>query len=237
MNTLSQNITQSGEHNVTFTVEGSEQGSGYLSPVNQTSQFGIVLLQEWWGMNKSITITADTFAAQGFRVICPDLYRGKVAIDHESAGHLMTGLQWQNGLKDVQGAMNYLKSIGCSHVGITGFCMGGALTIASVASLQGFSAAAPFYGIPDLKTYSPSSIQVPVLAHFGELDSLKGFSDKEAALNLEKEMKAAGVNFTLRIWPGANHAFMNQDSVNYLADTANQALEITCQFFKTNFIN
>ena len=235
MKNLPENITTLGEYNVTFPLGNSENGTGYLSNVNNNSDFGIVLLQEWWGLNKSITITADTFAAQGFRVIIPDLYRGKVATDHESAGHLMSGLQWANGLKDVHGAMMYLKNNGCKHVGITGFCMGGALTIAAISSFEGFSAASPFYGIPDLKTYDPRNIKCPVQAHFGELDMIKGFSDVEAARNLETLMKSVGVDFNLNIWKGADHAFMNQDSQNYQKETAQKALELVCKFFKEHF--
>ncbi len=40
-------------------------------------------------MNKSICITGDKFAANGFRVLIPDLYRGVVAKDREHAGHLI----------------------------------------------------------------------------------------------------------------------------------------------------
>mgnify|MGYP002147947028 CR=1 FL=1 len=74
MNNLSSNLTEGCEKNVTFKVEGNEDCHGYLTG---NSEWGLVLIQEWWGLNKSIAVTCDKFAEKGFRVLCPDLYRGK----------------------------------------------------------------------------------------------------------------------------------------------------------------
>lgn len=234
MNTLPENITSIGEKNVTFKVEGREDGHGYLSSENVDSEYGIVLIQEWWGLNKSITLTADRFAKKGFRVLIPDLYRGKVGANAEQAGHLMTGLDFQGAVKDISAAGLYLKSLGCQKVGVTGFCMGGALVIANLASSDVFGAGVPFYGVPDLNYFKLENIKVPVLAHFGDLDKAKGFSDPETAKNLEEKAKEAGVNFTLHLWEGGDHAFMNQDSNHYNPDVAAKALEETVEFFKNN---
>lgn len=229
---LSVNITTEGEKNITFPVEGREDLQGYYSKENTDSELGLVLIQEWWGLNKSITITADNFAKKGFRVVIPDIYRGKVGKNHEEAGHLYKGLDFDGAAKDVAAAGQYLKSIGCKKVGVTGFCMGGALAIASLTIPNVFDAGVPFYGIPDLSKYKLENIKVPVLGHFGELDKAVGFCDVAAAKNLEEKAKAAGVNFTLHIWEGADHAFMNQDSKNYNPTVAKDALEETVEFFK-----
>jgi carboxymethylenebutenolidase len=82
----------------------------------------------------------------------------------------MGGLDWDGAVKDIKGACDYLKSLGCTKVGILGFCMGGALTIASICKYESFSAAAPFYGIPDLKYNDVSKIKCPVFAYFAEKD-------------------------------------------------------------------
>jgi dienelactone hydrolase len=55
--------------------------------------------------------------------------------------------------------------------------MGGALTFASLSSIKGFKAGGVFYGIPDLNIFRLDKITVKVIAHFGKLDPLKGFSD------------------------------------------------------------
>jgi carboxymethylenebutenolidase len=228
---LSDNITSLGLINCTYNVENCEDGKGYLSQENTTSEIGLVLIQEWWGLNKSITLTSDKFARNGFRVLCPDMYRGKIGKNSEEAGHLMGNLDWPNALLLIKSAGEYLKSLGCKKVFITGFCMGGALTIATIASFNVFDGAVPFYGVPDLTKFDLSNVKCPVVAHFGDLDQAKGFSDPEAAKNLEKNALEKGVNFKLRMWENVDHAFMNQDSHRYNADAAEKAIVETCEFF------
>lgn len=99
-------------------------------------------------------ITADIFAkAGGWRVLVVDVYRGKMGKNREEAGHLYHGLDWNGAVVDINAAKEFLLKNGCKKVGITGFCMGGALCLATAASYQGFDAVAPFYGIPDRKKY------------------------------------------------------------------------------------
>lgn len=230
---LSTNITTQGLLNCKFPNDTLE-GQGYLSPENTTSPMGIILIQEWWGMNKSITLTADKFSKNGFRVLCPDMYSGKIGTNNEEAGHLMGNLDWENALKLIKNAGEYLKSQGCLKVFITGFCMGGALTIATLSTFNNiFSGAVPFYGIPDLTKFDVGNIKCPVIANFGTLDSAKGFSDPEAAKNLEKIAKEKNIDFKLNMWENVDHAFMNQDSKNYNAEAAGKAIVETCEFFKS----
>lgn len=177
-----------GTHNATFKVEGREDGQGYYTN-KHNSEYGLVLLQEWWGLNESIVITADRIAEGGFQIIAPDIYRGKVAKNTEEAGHLLTGLDWEGAIKDIRGAQQFLREKGAKKIGILGFCMGGALTIAAVANLDGFDAAAPFYGIPDQSKVDVSKITCKFEAHFGEKDDHKGFSDPESAQKLIEKIK------------------------------------------------
>lgn len=228
-------ITTHGIRNYTFKVEGKEDGQGYFAEAGRTSEHAIILLQEWWGLNKSICDTAEVFGNEGFAVLAVDIYRGQVADSRERAGHLMGGLDFGSAVFDIISAAKDLKSKGYKKVGITGFCMGGALTLAAVANSDEFSAAVPFYGVPDLSKVPIANIKVPVLAQFGEKDQAKGFSDPETAHNLEKVAKEAGVNFTLHMW-NAGHAFMNQANPHtYDPEIAKQALAESAEFFRKNF--
>lgn len=192
------------------------------------------MIQEWWGMNKSITITADNFAkGSGFVVLTPDLYRGKVAKNREEAGHYFGDLDWANAIGNIIGAVKYLKSKGCKKVGVTGFCMGGALTIMTSASCGDIDAAAPFYGVPDLSKCDVSKIKCPIIAHFGALDQAKGFSDITARQNLENAFKKGNVSYEIKVWEKADHAFMNQDSHAYNPDVAKEAFAHVINWFKT----
>jgi carboxymethylenebutenolidase len=171
---------------------------------------GLVVVQEWWGVNDQIKNRAAWFASHGFHAVVPDLYRGKVATDHEEAGHLMNDLDWPGAVADIAAAAEYLKTHGAKKVGVVGYCMGGALSFASGVHVPALSAAAPFYGIPQKQLADVSKIKIPVQAHFGKLDSMKGFSDPEAAAAVERDLKAAGVPHEVCHYENAGHAFTRE---------------------------
>jgi len=104
------------------------------------------------------------------------------------------------------------SNYGCEKIGILGFCMGGALTLAALSKYPDlFYAGSPFYGIPDLSIYPLSNIKAPVLAHFGEKDDMKGFSDPESVEKLSEKAKELKLDFTIKTYPNAGHAFMNSE--------------------------
>jgi len=235
MLSLSENITSVGTSNVTYPIPGQDDGQGYLTGPVTPGSIGIVMIQEWWGMNKSINNTADKWAAAGgFVVLTPDLYKGKVAKDAEQAGHYMGGLDWPGAIANIISAVTYLKSKGATKVGVTGFCMGGALTIVSTANTDQIDASIAFYGVPDLSKLDLTKIKAPLKAVFGDLDQAKGFSDITARQNLDAALNSAGVtNYEIKVYEGANHAFMNADSTNYNADIAKISFEDSIAWFKT----
>ncbi|KAF3966651.1 hypothetical protein CMV_009269 [Castanea mollissima] len=173
---------------------------------------GIVVLQEWWGVDFEIKNHAEKISqlGPGFKALIPDLYRGKVGLDVAEAQHLMDGLDWQGAVKDICASVNWLKANGSKKVGVTGFCMGGALSIASSVLAPEVDAVVAFYGVPSSELADPAQAKAPVQAHFGELDNFVGFSDVTAAKALEEKLKASGVPYEVHIYPGNAHAFMNR---------------------------
>ncbi|KAG6474813.1 protein usf [Zingiber officinale] len=172
---------------------------------------GIVVLQEWWGVDFEVKNHALHIAQlnPGYRTLIPDLYRGKVGLDAAEAQHLMDGLDWQGAVKDIEASINWLKATGSSKVGVTGYCMGGALSIASGVLVPQVDAVVAFYGVPSSQLADPASAKAPIQAHFGELDNVVGFSDVTAAKALEEKLKSSGVPHEVYIYPGCAHAFMN----------------------------
>ena len=63
------------------------------------------------------------------------------------------------------------------QAGVTGFCMGGALSIASSVLVPEVDAVVAFYGVPSSELADPAQAKAPVQAHFGDLDNFVGFSD------------------------------------------------------------
>jgi dienelactone hydrolase len=59
---LHADITTSGTRNFTFKVEGKEDGMGYFSEIGRDAKNAIIVIQEWWGLNKQTCDITDIFA-------------------------------------------------------------------------------------------------------------------------------------------------------------------------------
>jgi carboxymethylenebutenolidase len=186
---------------------------------------GIVLIQEWWGLNEQICAVADRCAAAGFTTLAPDLYRGRLASSADEASHLMTGLDFGDAThQDLAGALAYLQPH-CSKVGVTGFCMGGALTIAAAVHVPGYAAASCFYGIPPAEFADPATIAIPFQGHFADLDD---WCTPAAVNGLEGKLKVPAEIYRYH----AHHAFFNERRPEVFdAACAKQAWERTIAFF------
>lgn len=206
---------------------------GVMVGDSKTTNKGLVVIQEWWGLNDQIVEEAALISTSGFVTLTPDLYRGKIATDNEQAGHLMSNLDWPGAVADIKGAIAYLKSVGCVKVGVTGFCMGGALSLATAALSSEVDAAAPFYGIPGKDLCDLKNIKCPVQCHYGNLDTLEGFSAPKDQEKLEQTLKEAGVKLEFHRYE-ANHAFTNTKGPNYNKDCCDTALKRLCEFMNTN---
>jgi len=185
-------------------------------------------------LNKQIKDKASDFAKQGIITIVPDLYRGKVAIDREEANHLMSELDWMGAIDDVRGAINYLKkNLGVNKVFVTGFCMGGALSLASSVRLgKDLAGAIVYYGIPPKELADPSNVSTRLQLHFGTKDSHPGFSDSKAQDALEKTLKEAGVSHEFYRYDGCEHAFTKYDGPNYNPQAAALSFDRTIDFIR-----
>jgi carboxymethylenebutenolidase len=111
----------------------------------------VIVIQEWWGLNEHNKDIARRYADEGFTAIAPDLYRGKLATNPQEAGQMMQELKTEDGIDTIKNAIDTAREkYGFEHFGITGFCMGGTYSLRAACTLEGISAAAPFYGdIPE----------------------------------------------------------------------------------------
>ena len=187
--------------------------NGYLAEGPGESAPGIVVIQEWWGINDQIRGVADDLASQGYRALVPDLYRGKSALEANEAEHLMKGLDFGVAAgQDIRGAVQYLKSTGSKKVGVTGFCMGGALTLLAAVNVPEADAFVVWYGYPPLEYIDASRIRAPLMAHWATQDGAFPI-DKVPAL--ESKLNDAHVSFEFHRYD-AKHAFANEtaDSKN-----------------------
>lgn len=210
--------------------------NGYLAePAQGASAPGLVVIQEWWGLNDQIKGVADRLAEAGYRAMVPDLYRGKLALEANEAEHLMNDLDFADAAgQDIRGAVQHLKATGSNQVGVTGFCMGGALTVLSSMFVPEADAAVIWYGYPPLEFVDASKIKVPLMGHWATDDEAFAIGGVD---ELEQKLRDAGVTYTFHRY-NAKHAFANETAdtknltfLKYDPTAAELAWERTMAFF------
>jgi carboxymethylenebutenolidase len=186
--------------------DGNDASGYYVEPAAGPQAPGVVIIQEWWGVNDQIRGVARRFAERGYRALVPDLYRGKVGLDAKEAQHLMEGMNFGEAAgQDVRGAVQHLKR-SSSKVAVNGFCMGGAVALLSAANVPELDVAVTWYGFPPLQYLDISKITAPLLGHFAIHDAFFKLEDLDL---LEQKLTEAGVRYTFHRYD-AQHAFANE---------------------------
>ena len=194
---------------ITFKRPDGKDAKGYLANAARGNAPGVVVIQEWWGLSENIKGLVDRFAVAGFDALAPDLYEGVVVPYHDAdaAGKEMNSLNFIEATEqNVRGAAQYLKRNG-AKVGLTGFCMGGAVTIIGAAKIPELTAGVAFYGIPPEQAAKPADVKIPLQGHFANKDD---WCTPQAVDAFEKAMKAAGKDFEAFRYD-ADHAFVNEE--------------------------
>jgi carboxymethylenebutenolidase len=223
--------------NVEFASNGSTAG-GYLALPTSGRGPGVLVLQEWWGLDPSLKIMVDRLAEAGFVALAPDLYHGELAAHDEmdKAGKLMNSLPPDRAARDMSGAIDFLaghEAVTGEALGAMGFCMGGLLTmLISAGRGDRIKAAVPFYGFPppDMEP-DWSGLTAVVRGHMAGNDD---FFAPDAARALEAKLQGMGKDVRFTIHEGAGHAFMNPQ--NPLGNT-DEALAAKCWAEATAFLH
>jgi carboxymethylenebutenolidase len=196
---------------VSFASNGAT-ASGYLCRPEGGTGPGVLVIQEWWGLDPGIKEMTERLAAGGFVALAPDLYHGELAAHDEmdKAGALMSSLPADRAARDMSGAVDHLASLDGvtgSGVGVVGFCMGGMLSfIIATNRPDRVKALVPFYGFPQGDGEPDwSGLAAVVRGHMAEND---GFFGPDAARALEAKLRGMGKDVTLTVHPGTGHAFM-----------------------------
>lgn len=194
---------------VEFASNGSS-ATGYLATPDSGSGPGLVVIQEWWGLNDHIKDVTDRFAAEGFVALAPDLYHGKVIDEPDEAGKEMMALELGRAATDLSGAIDLVRSeSGHERIGVTGFCMGGGLTLTLACQRpDAVAVAVPWYGVIPWENAQPdwSALNGTVVGHIAENDDFFG---PAAAAELEKTLQGLGKDATFHVYAGGEHAFFN----------------------------
>jgi carboxymethylenebutenolidase len=213
-------------------------GTGYLSVPASGSGPGVVVIQEWWGLNDQIKEVCDHYAREGFVALAPDLYRGASTVEPDEAAKMMMALNIEQAAKDMVGAVDYLcahEAVTSSGVGVTGYCMGGGLTL-WLATLRPdtVKAAVPYYGVIPWPAAQPdySKLQAPVQGHYAENDD---FASPEQVKKLEDELRGLGKSVDFTIYTDCDHAFANHHRPEvHHAEHTDAAWRRTIDFLRAN---
>ena len=216
-----------------FSSKSGEVSGAIAAPAGTAKVGGLVVIQEWHGVNDQMKGKVDRFAKEGFLSLCPDLYHGKVATNDQDAAALMNGLDWGRAVQDIGGAVAHLRAHArCNgKVGVLGFCMGGALAFAAALNVDGLSCAVPFYGLPSIPPDQLAKIEIPVQAHFAKRDE---WAKASVAGEVQEKIRAAGGQMDLYVYE-AGHAFMRDtDPSKYDAPSADAAWKRALDFLRTH---
>lgn len=196
---------------VDLKVNGDGAYAYVAQPDDDAKHPGVVLIQEWWGIEPHICDLAQRLAAEGFVVAVPDLYHGKVATEPDDAAKMVMMLR-QNvdrAAREIIGALETLKAmpnVEPKKLGLMGFCVGGFLAYKVAERYKDLGAVVPFYGGGyDPTPEEAAQVNAPILAIYGRRDRSIPMLQVE---KIERMYKEAGKDIAVKVYD-AGHAFLN----------------------------
>lgn len=204
--------------------------SGYLAQASDASAPGVVVIQEWWGVQGQIRGICDRYAAAGYNAIAPDLYAGRAVPYHNSASAAaeMDALDFRSATEGiVRAAARYLGAPR-RKTGITGYCLGGVISILAAIRLDEFAASVCYYGIPQPGLADLRNVHIPLQGHFAKVDD---WCKPEHVDALEDALKLAGRTYEIYRYDAA-HGFCNEETEQYRPDLAELAWRRGLEFWQ-----
>ena len=218
---------------VTYHTDGDREVRGLLTkPKGATGNLpGIIVIHEWWGLNKNIKSMSEQLAAQGYMTLAVDLYSGRVADSPDKAKEYMTeAMENPDAAKqNLRSAFATLKKNGATSVGVIGWCFGGAWSLQTALMLpKKIDATVIYYGRLVQDKAKLEKLEMPILGIFGAEDSGIPVAGVK---QFEKTLKELDKDADIRIYAGAGHAFANPSGDAYVEEAATDAWERTTKFF------
>lgn len=195
---------------------------------------GLIVIQEWWGLNDNIRAMTRRLAGEGYQALAVDLYGGAVANTPDEAMKLMNASLKDTaaGEENIRRAAAFLESKGAQKLGVIGWCFGGGWSLATAMLIPDkIDATVMYYGRIETDPKKLAKIESPILGIFGAKDQgipVAGVRQFEDAL------KKLGKPAEIKIYEGADHAFANSSGGNYNPEAARDAWQRTTAFFAKN---
>ena len=218
---------------VTFK-RGAEEITGFLAlPRDPHPHRAIIVIHEWWGLNKWVKEQAEDLAANGYVALAVDLYRGKVTAEPSEARKLKRGLSEDCAIRDLKMAFDYLANrpdVRPKHIGSLGWLMGDGLALQLAIHEPRLAACVVNYGTLPTNPVDIQKINARVLGIFGSRD--RGIPpDKVRAF--ERSMNVAKKPIDIEIYDGVGHSFENRaNKSGYRPEAAADAWLRTLKFLE-----
>jgi carboxymethylenebutenolidase len=215
----------------TFPANGGT-ASGYLALPASGRGPGVIVIQEWWGLNDHVKHVADRFAGEGLTALAPDLYHGTVTKSPDEAGKLLMAMNIGTAESDLRAAVAHLRGLTGGPVGTVGFCMGGALSLfAACTNGSAVGACVIYYGGHPKVQYAFDGLTAPVLGHWASDDD---WANANIPI-IQGELAKRGRSCEFHTYAGTKHAFFNDTRPEvYSREAAELSFARTLAFFRTH---
>jgi carboxymethylenebutenolidase len=207
---------------------------GYLAhPADQIGKLpAVIVIHENRGLSPHIEDVTRRIALEGFVALAPDLLSplGGTPQDEDKARDMISKLDPAQTVANEVATLKFLETneLSTGKVGVVGFCWGGGAANDLAVAAPDLAAAVAYYGRQP-KADDVAKIKAPLMLHYAGLDDRTN-----AGIDaFKKALEAAGKEYTVYIYEGANHAFNNDTSeARYDKQAADLAWGRTIGFFK-----
>lgn len=194
---------------------------------SEVARPGVLVLHPWWGLNQDLQDYCDRLAAEGFAVVAPDMFGGKVETTIEGAERLADGADQAIVGSIVLAVVDWLAER-TSVMAVLGFSYGAAWAIWAPTRRPDLAATAVYYGIWTGPVVDEAD--VPVLGHFAEHDP---FETAESVAEFEQALAKAGRAAEIHRYPGTGHWFAEPSRTDaYDPTAAGLAFDRTVRFLR-----
>ncbi len=219
----------------------------------ENKRAGVILIHEVWGLNKNIRSLTDRLAVEGYVVLAPDLISRtgiNEKIDQSILAEVANPATRDEAQKKMRAIMSPIRSeefgretverlricfnhlmqeYGLKKIAVMGFCFGGTYSYSLAVSEQALAASLPFYGHAPEKEEDLAKISCPILAFYGEKDTVL----VQDLPRLQASMKKLNKDFRFKVYPNTGHAFMNDTNpTTYNKEAADDAWKEALEFLK-----
>ncbi len=188
-------------------------GRGYfVAAKGEGKHPALIVIQEWWGVTDWLKHNTEKFAVEGYDALAVDLYRGHATHDAGEAHELMRGLPEDRAASDLEAGFQWLAArpdVDATKIGSIGWCMGGGYSLMLATIEPKLRAAVVNYGRLVTSDEKMDAVHAALLGNFAGADRGIAPADVHA---FEAKMKEKKKDVDIKVYDGAQHAFMNEEN-------------------------